>query len=58
MTELVLPICRRSLIPLTGVDLETGVITAVRHAASTTPRDSDILTISVTTLASSLEQLR
>ena len=39
----------RSLTPPTGVHLGTGVITAVRHAAGTTPRPIDIFTSIVTT---------
>ena len=34
----------RSLTQLTGVHFGAGVITAVRHAAGTTPRPTDILT--------------
>ena len=51
----VIEIDLRSLTPLTGVHFGTGVITAVRHAAGTTPRPTDILTSIDTISANSLE---
>ena len=39
----------RSLTPPTGVHLDTGVITAVRHADGTKPRPIDMFTSIVTT---------
>ena len=48
----------RSLTPLTGVHFGTGVITAVRHAAGTTPRPTAILTSRDTIFANSFEQSR
>ena len=46
----------RSLTPLTGVHFDTFVITAVRHAAGTTPRPTDILTSLDTISANLFEQ--